>query len=407
LRRTPPIATPKRSAGEGDAAVGVPAGVPAGGDAPPAPPPPRRLAPAIDRARTVIGWIREHERTLSAFGMIAGFVTDNLMFRRIDLPNTQIIFGVYLGVAAASIAGLHFLERQAREGRNYARWRALFPMATQFALGGLWSGFLVFYSRSAVLTQSWPYLAVLACIFLGNELLKAYHARLVFTAVLLFFGIFSDAIVTLPVYTHAIGALTFIASGLVAIGILVLFLYALAAINRSQLVAARGRIALGVFCVYVLMNVFYFTNTLPPLPLALARAGIYHTVKRTGDVYTAVDEPAPWYGVFNPDPVIHVARGQSISAYSAVFAPIKISTRIVHRWRHYDTKAAHWRTLSTISYAINGGRDGGYRGYTIKHNPAPGDWRVDIATGEGRLIGRLAFRVETGDAPATKTETLK
>ena len=35
----------------------------------------------------------------------------------------------------------------------YARWRAFFPMATLFALGGLWSAFLVFYSRSAVITN--------------------------------------------------------------------------------------------------------------------------------------------------------------------------------------------------------------------------------------------------------------
>jgi Protein of unknown function (DUF2914) len=369
---------------------------------------PGRFGPTMERARSVYGWVKKNERSLAAFGMVAGFITDNLMFRRIDLPNTQALFGAYLGVAASSILGLHFLERRAREGRMYARWRALFPMATQFALGSLWSAFLVFYSRSAVVTKSWPYLAVLTAFFIGNEVLKRYHSRLVFTTTLFFFAVFTCAIVMVPVYTHTIGHVTFLISGAVAVGVLVLFLYLLAAVNRSQFVAARGKIALGVTGVYVLMNVFYFTNTLPPLPLALSRVGVYHMVKKTGDTYQAVAEAAPWYTEFGFPPTLHVVPGQPLYAYSAVFAPIKLSTKVVHRWRRYDPKSGHWITLSTVTFPINGGRDGGYRGYTIKHNIQPGDWRVDINTVDGHLIGRTTFKVESsGAAPATTAETLK
>jgi MFS family permease len=367
-----------------------------------------RFGPTIERAKTAFTWVKKYERTLSAFGMVAGFITDNLMFRRIDLPNTQAIFAAYLGVAAFSIVGLHFLERRAREGRAYARWRAFFPMATQFALGGLWSAFLVFYSRSAVLTKSWPYLALLTAFFIGNEVLKRYHSRLVFTTTLFFFAVFTCAIVTVPVYTHTIGKFTFLVSGGIAVGVLVLFLYLLAAVNRPQFVAARGKIALGVAGVYVLMNVFYFTNTLPPLPLALAHVGVYHAVKKTGDIYQAVAEDAPWYTQFGLPPTLHVKAGQPLYAYSAVFAPIKLSTKIVHRWRRYDPKTGHWITLSTVTFPINGGRDGGYRGYTIKHNIQPGDWRVDINTFDGHLIGRITFKVDRAETqPVTMPETLK
>ena len=71
---------------------------------------PGRFAPAVARARTIYGWVKHNERTLSALSMVAGFVTDNLMFRRIDLPNTQAIFAGYLTLAASSVAALHFLE---------------------------------------------------------------------------------------------------------------------------------------------------------------------------------------------------------------------------------------------------------------------------------------------------------
>ena len=43
--------------------------------------------------------------------------------------------------------------------------------------------------------------------------------------------------------------------------------------------------------------------------------------------------------------------------------------------------------------SINGGRDGGYRNYTIQHKVWDGDWRVDVDTADGRIIGRIPFTV--------------
>jgi hypothetical protein len=411
-QQPPPETTSERKATVGEASI---EDVLIGDEAPPVDAPdtiqvkkPGRFTPSIERAKTFYNWVKTYERMLSALAMVLGFATDNLMFRRIDLPNTQAIFVAYLSLAAGSILGLHFLERRAREGHAYARWRALLPMATQFALGGMWSGFLVFYSRSAVVTKSWPYLALLAAFFIGNEVLKRYHSRLVFSTVLFFFALFTFSIVTLPVYTHTIGKPTFLASGFIAVLGLIAFLYLLAMINRPQFEAARGRIAAGVAGVFVMMNVFYFTNTLPPLPLALVRVGVYHSVKKEGEVYQTVGEAQPWYTKFGLPETLHVPAGKPIYAYSAVFAPTALDTQIVHRWHRYDPATGHWRLMSSVTFPINGGRDGGYRGYTIKHNPEPGDWRVDINTSEGHLIGRITFKVErAAEPPQTVPEAIK
>jgi hypothetical protein len=154
------------------------------------------------------------------------------------------------------------------------------------------------------------------------------------------------------------------------------------------------------------MNLFYFTDILPPLPLALSNVGVYHAIKRTGNVYTAASEPQPasWMSGF-AKPVMHMAPGEPIAVYGAVFAPIKLSTRISHRWQWYDPARKRWVTQSVVSYAISGGREGGYRGYTIKTKPKPGDWRVDIDTIDGRLIGRITFDIESVSAPVATTQT--
>ena len=61
------------------------------------------------------------------------------------------------------------------------------------------SGFCVFYIRSASLTSSWPFLLAMAAVFIGNEYMRRYHARLVFSALLLFFALYSYAIMLVPV----------------------------------------------------------------------------------------------------------------------------------------------------------------------------------------------------------------
>jgi hypothetical protein len=55
-----------------------------------------------------------------------------------------------------------------------------------------------------------------------------------------------------------------------------------------------------------------------------------------------------------------------------------------------------------------GGRDNGYRGYTITHHTAPGDWRLDVDLPDGHIIGRLNFTVVPVASPVvTQAVTLK
>jgi hypothetical protein len=358
--------------------------------------------------KSLFAFISRHERSLSAASMIGGFAFDNYAFRRIDLPNTQLVFIGYLSVAAVSMLIMHLLAERVANGKEWPRWRAILPFATQFALGGLWSAFLVFYSRSAVLTASWPFLMVLVAIFLGNEIFKHYHSRLAFAAVLFFFALYSYAIVTVPLLTHSVGVLNFLLAGGVALVIFFALMRVVAGLGPQEWRATRVQVGIGTVLVYALMNIFYFAGVLPPLPIALSAGGAYHFVQKKGPVYEAQGEPQSWLTRFGATPVLHLAAGQPLYAYSAVFAPIKLNTTVQHRWQHYDTKAKGWHTVSTVSFKIVGGRDNGYRGYTITHHTAPGDWRVDVDLPDGHIIGRLNFTVVSVPASVvTQVVTLK
>lgn len=358
----------------------------------------------------LLSTIKRYERPLSATSMVGGFIFDNYYFERVDHPATQIVLAAYLALAIASIVLIHFVESDAEPPSLLVKGHPLLVIATQFALGGLWSAFLIFYGRSALGTTSWPFVTVLAAMLIGNEAFRQYHSRLAFTCTLLFLAMLSYAIFAVPVFTGTMGRATFLFSGVLAAGAFAVVLFALRTVGRTRLLTAWRAIVLGAAGVFAGINIFYFANILPPLPLALSQAGVFHSVVKDGDTYRAVAEEraaGDWFGLIGRTPVMRVQTGGSLAVYSAVFAPIQLKTNIVHVWRRYDDASGMWRTESTVRFPIVGGREGGYRGYSTKSQPASGRWRVDIETAEGALIGRVPFSVRPGSAAGRTQQVLR
>jgi hypothetical protein len=354
----------------------------------------------------VFSWVQNYEKHLSAFAMVAGFIVDNLFFERIDLWQTQVVFASYAAVCLVAISLLHWFEVRAAHGLYAPRLRLLLPFAIQFALGGFWSGFIIFYGRSADLGASWPFLLFLTLVFLGNEYFHQYHSRLVFTSVLFFFALYSYAIFAVPIYTGTIGALTFLGSSALAVGVFALFTRLLRILARERFLEDIRRIRVGSMLVVAVMVTSYFTNILPPLPLSAEAAGVYRSVWRVPGAYIAAREAQSWqvrYLGFAP--TLHTVSGEAVSAYSSVFAPTTLTTTITHRWEWYDDIKKEWVLKAKIVYPIVGGRDGGYRGYSTVPISAAGKWRVAVETSDGRRIVRLPFIIEIATA-ALPQETI-
>ncbi|HEY3779390.1 MAG TPA: DUF2914 domain-containing protein [Rhizomicrobium sp.] len=386
-------------------------------------------------ARTWTAPFRRYERHISAAAMLLGFAADNFTFGRVDHPGPHIVFLAYLAIAAFSIALAHALQAradrlsaalqspndlraQATDGPTVrscseamaerpSRVRLWLPAITQFALGGLWSGFLVFYWRSAAMAVSWPFILLLLGFLVGNEVFRRYHSRLVFAGLLFFFALYSYAVFVVPVFTKSIGVGVFLLSGALAVALFLGFLALLKLFGPTRYRQSRPKLIGGAVLIVAGMNAFYFGGVLPPLPLALSDVGVYQAIRHTGAFYVARGENEPWsvrLGLSRP--ILHVAPNQKLVLYSAVFAPIKMTTRISHCWEWWDARVQRWRTQSVVSFQISGGRAHGYRGYSLKTDPRPGDWRVDIDAEDGRRIGRVAFAVAAVATPAETAEKI-
>jgi hypothetical protein len=357
----------------------------------------------------LVSTIKRYERPLSVVAVVAGFIFDNHFFDRVDHPATQIVLAIYLVVAVGSIMLVHYVEANREDVPLLLRAQTALVVATAFALGGLWSAFLIFYGR-ALSPATWPFVVVLAAMMIANEVLRQYHARLAFTLTLLFLALFSYTIFVVPIVTGTMGRAIFLLSGGIAVAAFAVLIFVLGHIGTERIDRAWRGVVLGPLAVFVSVNVLYFANVLPPLPLTLQQTGVYHSVTKNGDVYRAVAEPLQGFrlGAFlGAAPVMHVESGGSLALYSAVFAPIQLRTDIIHIWRRYDETTRTWRTQSSVRFPIVGGRDGGYRGYSVKSTPANGRWRVDIETPEGLLIGRVKFSVVTGVVTGRTMEILR
>lgn len=352
--------------------------------------------------------IHWYERYVSPLSLIGGFLADNyILLRRVDLWESNALLFFYLTLAATGIALINLIET-GRFTHPWALKAAPFvPVAVQFAFGGLFSGYLSLYSRSAAFPLSWIFVAVLATLMLGNERFRKLYLRFPFQIGVYYAALFSYLIFFLPVVFKRIGPAMFLASGVLSLALMAAFLLGMRRLVPELVARNRSRSFITVGAIFLVLNVFYFLNLIPPLPLALKEGGVYHSVIHEEDgTYLLAGERKPWYRRLIPyGTVFHAVPGDEAVAWSAVFAPSGLSTTILHEWQHFDDAAGEWQTLSTQRYPINGGRDGGYRGYSIKTALPAGRWRVNVITEYGQLIGRITFTVVSASATPPLFET--
>lgn len=340
-------------------------------------------------------------RYISPLSLVVAFLIDTFfLLRRVDTLMTSLVLFFYLTLSASLIVLINLIQT----GRLRQAWllkiTPVLPVISQYAFGGLFIAFFSLYSRSAAYAVTWIFVVALAFLLVANERFVKLYMRFSFQMSTFFFVLFSFLIFYVPLSFRTIGSTMFIVSGVLSLciiaGFLRLIFYLMPELVRENLTVVARSIAV----IFIVINVLYFSNAIPPLPLALKEAGVYHQVVRNGDEYRLFYESSPWYRryLFIPE-VFHRARGEPLYAFSAVFAPSGITTTIYHEWQFYDEGKHAWVTKEKIPFFIVGGRDGGYRGYSVKSDAIAGTWRVNVVTASGQVIGRASFKLVDVEQP--------
>src|SRR3989344_538459 len=349
-----------------------------------------------------------YERYISPLTLLVAFTIDTLAFKRVDLLLSNLLLFGYLSIAATGIVVYHLIQAGRLRGRFFLDLLPFIPVAIQFGFGGLFSGFVILYSQSAAYATSWIFVVLLALLLIGNERFRKLYTGFVFQASVLFVTLLSFLIFFLPVISGRIGTTMFVISEAIGVAIMIGFVQAFGVLAPEVYRESRLKLLQSTASIFLIFNLLYFTNAIPPLPLALKEAGVYHKVARVSGEYHLQAEPLKWYQRYlRYNTVYHKAPGEIVYVFTAVFAPTRLSTTITHEWQFYDPALKEWLRVSKVSFPIQGGRDGGYRGYTLEDATVSGLWRVNVRTSDGRLIGRISFRVEDVGKRVETTEEIR
>ena len=282
--------------------------------------------------------------------------------------------------------------------------------ALQFLFGGLFSAYAIVYFQSASWNTSAIFLGVVVIMLIANEFLRNRLSSLKLLVMLYALVTFSFFTFFLPVLTGIMNTGMFVMGAVLSAAVVLRVVYLTFQGVANQSAWSPILTSLPAIGMVGILTSFYFLNWIPPVPLSLKFAGMYHKVEKSHGTYQLTFEEGSWYQFWKRSDDIFRGEGP-VYCFTSVFAPVSLDTTIYHHWQYRPPRSEddqHERPFSTtdrIPIKISGGREEGYRSYTVKQRVMPGEWRVDVETEDGRLISRVAFQVEEEEAPVMETIT--
>ena len=339
-------------------------------------------------------------RALPAMAFFGGFLWDALTLgRSVGTLDLWILAGYLAGAAgilwylgrrealASAAAATMPADTQPQSAAEPPWWRESGPyLLLQFFFGGLFSALFIFYFKSSSHFLAFLWVLGLGALLVANEFLEDRYRR--FTLTWALFGLCAMLLLNfvVPHVVGSIAAFWFFLSTLAGAG-LAHWLH-LKTPGRPGRIKPMWAIAAGLFLAYTL-------DVIPPVPLVKKDIAVGHALSKSEGKYWLKQEKTPWWVFWRRiSGESHLVSGEPLYCVSAVFAPTGLTTRLYHRWQHYDDTQG-WVTYSHIGFTLSGGRADGYRGYTYKRNLVPGIWKVAVETENGRTVATHRFQVSS------------
>jgi len=361
-----------------------------------------------DNYQKIRDFYKKYERFLMPATLLGGFLVDYVTFTNIQIGITFALLLVYWLVVGLLIIFIHLYDDQKLPmlwGLTYVRLFS--PLAVQFVFGALLGSSLIFYWFFGAFSVSWPLMVIIVLLMIFNDTFRQYFTKPLVQISVYFFCTISLFSLALPFLFNSLSAWLFVAATIASV---VLFLVDIhfASFWVSYIRQQKRQLFISIIIITGVMNVLYFTNIIPPIPLALREAGLYHNIQLMGGKYIMQGESEDFFETLQTaifGQTLHVASADRVYLYTAIFAPANLQTTIVHHWQYYDEVQKIWVNKGKLPFTINGGRQEGYKGYSYNSNLTPGKWRVSVQTERGQVLAKVQFTVQRpmGEVKLQKT----
>lgn len=329
-----------------------------------------------------------------------GFIFDTLTLGRIDRLYDTLVLCSHMTLLSLTLYLLNLGYDGKWDNTFIRRYVEYFPLAIQFFFGALSSAFVIYFFRSVSMSKTMFFFILLVFLLFANEFLKKKISNRYLHFSVYFFISFTFCTFMLPTLIKEMNTLIFIISGVLSLSstlALIIFIYFSSPSTRAE-ISLKKLIGI-VISIYLLINVFYFFNLIPPVPLALESGMVAHHVEKKNNEYIVTYEKDEWYIFWRTHQLaFHRQADESVYVFTSVFAPTDIKKSIFHRWKWYNPVTKNWEITEDIGFEVTGGRNRGFRGYTYKNNITEGQWRVDVITEEELVIGVINFVIVNDSA---------
>lgn len=350
-----------------------------------------------DLKNKLLAYHEKHETQADILFFVGGFVLDVFTLSDIDDPISiaqQVIYLLLTGVI------LYYKFLPGFDAAPKPKWIGtvwnFHDLILHFMLGSLLSIYSLFFLKSSSIATSLVFLLILAALMIGNEM-TLVKKRADIKVGLFFICLFSFFSMLFPVLLGFVGLVPFGLAFLCTAGCVYLaYRLVLAKVGdpklaRSNMLVPGGGVA-GLFLL------FYLVGWIPPVPLSIQNMGIFHSIEKVDGNYVAWHENPWWRFWHSGDQHFRAEPGDKIYFFAEIFSPARFDDSVVLHWSFKDPKQG-WKSTDRIPMRVVGGRKQGYRGFSVKQNYTPGEWRISVETTDGREIGRLYFEVLTLPQP--------
>ncbi len=343
-------------------------------------------------------YFTENEQRLTIAFFVLGFLLDMVMLDRIDSLSTIGQQGAFLIVIMAGLCQMFFEQNQPEPNLQqmfiFKRWFYEYRIATIHLLyGALLNGYTLFFFKSSSLVVSFIFMTAMVALLIANESHRFKRSGLSFKFGLLTLCLLCYFAYLVPVMAGSISVIVFLLSMLLGCVPLVYLGWWIQSYRPLYFERAKSQILIPMSVVVLAFLTLYVFKLIPPVPLSVEYIGVYHSVEKTAGDYT-VSHQRPWWRFWhNGDQNFMAQRGDKIHVFFRLFSPTRFSDEVSMRW-YWKDNSQGWVLQDSIPIRIVGGRDQGFRGFGVKSNYQPGDWKVQIETTDGREIGRVYFELE-------------
>lgn len=341
-------------------------------------------------------FLEKHKKRISPLLFLGGFIFDLFTLTQVDLLFDNMILLGHLIIISISIFFIHLGKREQVFSNLLEKIIMFAPFTLVFSFGGILSGYVIFYTKSASLISNWPFLLVLYLLFITSEYVFNKFQQTLFQVGMWFAATLSFCIFFVPVMIRALGPWVFLFSNIISIFIGWLFVHLLirAYPPMSKRLAFVKTMFLAISFGFIAL---YFLNIIPPIPLSMKEQNVYHQISRNAqNILIGTTEQITILDRLFPIKDVIIRPGDPVFAFTSIYSPAGIDTDVKHIWE-YKNDQSEWIEFNTVLYTLTGGRQDGFRWYSFVA-PFPGEWRVKTTTRHNQEIGRLLFRVTHADS---------